>query len=102
MKKTFLRIKKKSTLLTNSPVAQNPSKFRDTLASAVALTSPEIRTHCARCVSIGVKPLLSIKQTLILNSTETFFDAQDKLFRRRKYKKKTRRKLNSKPDIIFS
>lgn len=44
------------------PVAQNPSSFLETLASAVARTSPEIRVHSARCVSIGFKPNDSIKQ----------------------------------------
>lgn len=55
------------------PVAQNPSSFLETLASAVARTSPEIRVHSARCVSIGFKPNDSIKQIFAheLTLTET-------------------------------
>lgn len=34
------------------PVAQTPSSSRDTLASALALTSPEINVHSACCVSV--------------------------------------------------
>lgn len=33
------------------PVAQNPSSFRETLASALAFISPDINVHSACCVS---------------------------------------------------
>lgn len=35
------------------PVAQKPSSLRETVASALARTSPEIKVHSARCDSIG-------------------------------------------------
>lgn len=37
------------------PVAQTPSSSRDTLASALALTSPEINVHSACCVSVKLE-----------------------------------------------
>lgn len=46
-------------IFMNLPVAQKPSSFRDTLASALALISPDINMHSACCVSILEKTIVN-------------------------------------------